>query len=111
MKSKSVVVLVTASSKSEAVKISKRLLEKKLAACINLVSPVESSYWWKGKMEKSREVLLIIKTRKSLVKKLVSAVRAVHSYTVPEIIALPVVAGSRDYLEWIDENTLRGHNT
>jgi len=99
---KFIVVLVTVTSKAEAEKISKALLKKKLAACVNIVSGITSFFNWKGKIEKSNELLLVIKTRESLFKKLEKEVKANHSYTVPEIIALPILEGSKKYMGWLN---------
>ena len=101
-----IVVLVTASSKKEAKKITNVILEKKIAACVNMIPGIKSLFHWKGKIDKASEVLLIIKTRKDLFKKLEKIVKQNHSYAVPEIIALSVVQGSKDYLDWIDNVTL-----
>lgn len=99
-----IVVLVTAGSAGEAAKIARHLVESRLAACVNIVSPVRSIYWWNGKVARDREYLLIIKTRKRMFAKLRDAVLALHSYTTPEIIALPIVEGSAAYLQWMDES-------
>ncbi len=100
-----IVVLVTASSKKEADKIAQGLLEEKLAACVNIVEGLESRFWWQGKIDSAKELLLIIKTRKTLFNKLAKKVRSLHSYTVPEIIALPIISGSKAYLDWINDCT------
>lgn len=94
-------VLSTASSKKEAAKLADLLLSHKLAACVNLVPNVESHYRWKGRKEKSREVLMLIKTRASAYKKLEALIHKHHSYEVPEIIAVPIQKGSQPYLNWI----------
>lgn len=99
-----VVVLITASSQKEAEKISKMLISQKLAACVNVVPKVSSRYWWKEKIETAHESLLIIKTKKSLLSRLVREVKSLHSYTVPEVIALPILGGNPDYLSWIEES-------
>lgn len=99
------VVFVTASHKQEAEKIAAGLIKGKLAACVNIVDSVQSIYWWQGKVDKASESLLIIKTRKTLVNKLIKSVLALHSYQVPEIIALPIIAGNKKYLEWINAST------
>ena len=100
-----IVVLMTASSAEEAEKISFALIEKKLAACCNIVKGVTSIYEWKGNVEKGEECLVIIKTRKELFDKLSLEIRSLHSYEVPEIIALPLVDGFEPYLNWIKSNT------
>lgn len=98
------IVFVTASGQPEAEKIARHLLEKKLAACVNIIEPIKSMYWWEGKIDESQEALLVIKTKKTLFKKLASAVKSVHSYSVPEIIAMPIVDGQKDYLNWINSS-------
>jgi len=99
-----IVVLITCPSKDEGLKIAKALLENKLAACINVIDGLDSYFWWKGKIDYAKEVLLIVKTRLDLFNKVVELVKKLHSYTVPEIIALPILAGNKDYLRWIDES-------
>jgi len=96
-----ILVLSTASSRKEALKIADVLLTKRLAACVNIVPSVTSLYWWKGRKEKASEVLLLIKTKKSVFKKMELALRKSHSYTIPEMIALPMTAGSKPYLKWM----------
>ena len=98
-----IVIFVTCSSEADAHKIADKLLISRKAACVNIVPRVESSYWWKGKLESVRESLLIIKTRTSLLSEVVDMVKTAHSYEVPEIIALPIIGGNHDYLKWIDE--------
>jgi len=100
-----VVILVTVSSEEEAKKITASLLEKKFAACVNLVKDIESIYRWKGKISNEKEVLMLIKTRKKLFKSVEEEVKKIHSYELPEIIALPIISGSKDYLYWIDSET------
>jgi periplasmic divalent cation tolerance protein len=97
------VVLVTASSEAEGLRLKKVLLEKRKAACVNIVSGVESHFWWKGKVDIADEVLLIIKTKVAAVDDIIRLVKEAHSYQIPEIIALPVIAGNEDYLKWVDE--------
>jgi len=97
-----VVVLVTVSSQAEAEKISSILLERRKAACVNIVPGVSSRFWWQGKIDSADEALLLIKTRSSAVPDVVELVKENHSYTVPEVIALPIIAGNDDYLSWID---------
>lgn len=100
-----IIVLVTASSEAEAVKISNALVEEHLAACVNIVPGIRSLFFWKGKTQDEKETLLIVKSRQPLLDRLITRVKSVHSYTVPEIIALPVIGGSGDYLAWLKETT------
>ncbi|MFH1655960.1 MAG: divalent-cation tolerance protein CutA [Candidatus Omnitrophota bacterium] len=101
----SIVVFVTCANKSEANKIAKALIKAKLAACVNLLNPVNSLFWWQGKVDSSKEILLIIKTKKRLFGKLEKLVKSLHSYDVPEIIAFPILMGNKKYLNWIDDST------
>src|SRR5580704_10531354 len=97
-----IVVLVTCGSAREARKIARAVVEKRLAACANiLTSPVESVYRWKGTVESAKEFLLIIKTTKARFPKLKTEIKRLHSYDVPEIIAMPIVLGASNYLNWI----------
>lgn len=100
-----IIILVTTSSEEEGREIAQALIEKKLAACVNLIKDIESIYRWKGKILDEREVLILIKTRKKLYKSVEGEVKKLHSYEVPEIIALPIISGSKDYLYWIDSET------
>ena len=96
------VVLVTTSNSEEAHRIANTLLNRRKAACVNIVPEVNSLFWWQDKLDSAHENLLVIKTKASLLNEIVTLVSQVHSYDVPEIIALPIVGGSRDYLEWLD---------
>ncbi|MBU1026295.1 MAG: divalent-cation tolerance protein CutA [Candidatus Margulisbacteria bacterium] len=98
-------VYITTKDKEEAKKIGKTLVEEKLTACVNIIDGMESIYRWEGKIEEGREAILIAKTKQSLVKKLTERVKALHSYSCPAIIALPIESGSSDYLKWIDKET------
>ena len=100
-----VVVLITVPNVDVAEKVANMLVSEHLAACVNIVPNVTSIYFWEGKVCRDEELLLVIKTRASLIEQLVSAVRKVHPYTVPEIIALPIVAGFSGYLKWVEEVT------
>jgi periplasmic divalent cation tolerance protein len=103
-----IVVLVTCGSEDEALKIANALVEEHLAACVNLVAPIRSIYRWEGKIWDEKEWLLIIKTQKDRFEELEKKVKSLHSYSVPEIISLPIVEGSLAYLDWIKENTESG---
>ena len=100
-----IVVFITVGTEKEARKIADLLLNHKTAACVNIMPKVSSHFWWQGKLDAAKESLLIVKTKASLLSEIVGLVKTVHSYEVPEIIALPIVAGSEDYLRWIDEQT------
>ena len=99
------VVLITVPNSEVAEKITNMLVSEHLAACVNIVPDITSIYLWEGKICKDKELLLIVKTRASLMEKLVGAVRKVHPYTTPEIIALPIVAGFDGYLKWVEDVT------
>lgn len=100
-----IVVLITVSSPDEGEKIAKALVEKRIAACVNIIPGLRSIYHWQGKVRDDQELLLMAKTSESLFERLQQEIKTLHSYSVPEIIALPVVKGSEAYLNWIDENT------
>jgi periplasmic divalent cation tolerance protein len=100
-----IVVLITTKAGEEAGLISRVLLEQKKAACINIIEGVNSIYRWNDNIESSRESLLIVKTRAALLDEIIRIVKEIHSYDVPEIIALPVIAGSLDYLAWVGKET------
>jgi periplasmic divalent cation tolerance protein len=98
------VILVTAGSQEEAELLSRLLLEQKKAACVNILN-ADSLFWWEGAIESEHEKLLVAKSRTSLLPEIIELVRENHSYDVPEVIALPVIGGNRDYLGWIGEST------
>jgi len=103
------IVLVTCGSRIEARRIARKLVEARLAACVNIVSaPVESIYRWKGKLETAREFLLVIKTAASRLGALEKEIKKLHSYEVPEFLVLSVSAGSADYLKWLGESVKVG---
>ncbi len=104
-----IIVLITAGSDQEAAKIAGALVQEHLAACVNVIAGVRSLFFWEGKTHDSAEALLICKSRGPLLEELIRRVKSLHSYTVPEIIALPIVAGSREYLDWVRESTREGH--
>ncbi len=96
-----VVIFITASSIDEARKIGNALMEERLIACVNIIPQVESIFYWQEKVCNEKEALMIIKTRKSLIADIIKKVKSIHSYSVPEIIALPIISGSEDYLKWV----------
>ena len=101
-----IIVFVTTASKHEAEEIVQHLLGDKLVACGNIVGPVTSFFRWSGKGERAEEFLVFLKTRKDLFQRLSDVVKTLHGYEVPEILAVPVVDGSKDYLDWL-ENCLK----
>ena len=102
------IVLVTCGSLAEGRKIARSVVEKRLAACVNMaLSPVESCYTWKGKQEVTREYLLMMKTTAARLRELEKEVKRLHSYEVPEFIALPIAEGSEHYLAWLLESVAK----
>jgi periplasmic divalent cation tolerance protein len=102
------VVYVTVGSPDEGERLSRALVEERLAACVNRVGPVRSVYRWQGQIEQNDEELLIIKTKRALFERLKTRVQELHSYSVPEIIALPILEGSEPYLKWLKEQLVDG---
>ena len=100
-----IVILVTAGSEAEAEMIAKAVVEEQLAACVNILSSMRSVYRWEGKVTDDREWLLLIKTRAERFAAVETRVKALHSYQVPEVIALPIMAGTEEYLRWLREET------
>jgi periplasmic divalent cation tolerance protein len=99
------VVLITAKDLDEARRIARHVVERKLAACVNIISPISSIFHWEGKIEEASEALLMLKTEQKLLDPLIREVKSVHSYDVPEIIALPIVGGYDKYLQWVSDST------
>jgi periplasmic divalent cation tolerance protein len=98
------IVLTTSASHEEARKIAHGLVERRVAACVNIVTKIESIYRWQGKVEESKEVLLIIKTTEAAAARVKDAIREVHSYELPECIVISITDGSESYLKWIAES-------
>jgi periplasmic divalent cation tolerance protein len=96
-------MITTTGTKEDAAKIARALLEERLAACIQVVGPITSSYWWNDEIEEAEEWLCLIKSTADRFERLEQAIKAAHPYDVPEILATPVVAGSADYLAWLRE--------
>jgi len=96
-------ISTTTETTEQAQKIAQFLVEKKLAACVQINAPIESIYRWKGKIETANEWLCLIKTREDLFDIVEAAIKRLHSYETPEIIAVPIVKGSKEYLNWIDD--------
>ena len=104
------IVLVTCPSVALARKIARTVVRKRLAACVNvMLSPVESVYTWKGKVERAREYLLVMKTTAKRLAELENEVKRLHSYELPEFTALPITEGSKKYLSWMDESVAEPH--
>jgi len=100
-----ILVLITCATPQEAERIARELVEQRLAACVNIVPHVRSVFSWENALSEEEEVLLVVKTRRSRFRQLAVSVKTLHSYRVPEIIALPIVEGSAPYLKWIDDVT------
>ena len=98
------IVFITASSGKEARRLAKNLLKERLAACVNFIPKIKSQYWWKGKIERASETLLIVKTTKQAMTRLTRRVKELHSYSTPEIISCSVAEGNNDYLKWIKDS-------
>ncbi len=98
-----IVVLMTASSREEGARLARALVEERLAACVNVVPLIASTYWGEGKIEETTETLLVAKTHQEQLERLIARVREMHSYTVPEVIALPIVGGNTAYLRWMTQ--------
>jgi len=103
MESDKIVVMTTAGSFDEAASISKLLIKKRLAACCSVLQNVQSTYWWKGEIIEDAEVIVLIKSQKSVQQELIETIKSVHSYEVPEILCLPVIGGYIPYLQWISD--------
>ena len=101
MENSYIVVMITTINKEEAEAIAQRLLEARLIACAKIVGPIQSRFLWSGKIDVAEEYLVVMKSRRALFKRLSETVTALHSYEVPEIIALPLVDGSEAYLAWL----------
>ena len=100
-----VMVYTTCPSLAEAERIGKVVLEQRLAACVNILPGMISHYWWQGAIERGEEVVMIIKTRAALAESVRAAVKAMHSYTVPAILVLPIEGGEPGYLDWLMRET------
>jgi len=101
---KYILVFTTTGKKEEAEKIAKALVEKRISSCVQIIGPIASTYWWKESIETACEWLLFIKSMKNMYGELEKAIKDLHTYETPEIIAVDVVEGNRDYLEWLKMN-------
>ena len=97
-------VMTTTETKEQAEAIARHLVEEKLAACVQITGPIESIYRWKGNVEISKEWLCLIKTSETLFPQVEATIKKLHAYETPEIIAVPITKGSKEYLKWIDES-------
>lgn len=102
------IVYMTCASEKEAGDIGTVLVERRLAACVNILPGMRSLYWWRGKVERAEEVVLIAKTQDSLVDELTGAVKAMHGYEVPCVAAVPISGGNPEFLDWIRRETENG---
>jgi len=98
-----VVIFITTGTDVEAQQVAKALLKNRDAACVNIVPKINSFFWWNSKLDSAQESLLVVKSKASLVSEVVRLLKEVHSYETPEIIALPIIGGNPDYLDWIDK--------
>jgi periplasmic divalent cation tolerance protein len=101
-----IVVFITIDTPANAQKLADKLVTARKAACVNIIPKVSSQYWWQGKIEKADELMLVVKTRAALLDELIALVKQNHPYTVPEIIALPIIGGNPDYLAWLEKETI-----
>ena len=106
-----IVVMNTCSSAEEAQRLAREMVEQRAAACVNIVAPVRSIYRWKGRIEDAEEWLLIVKTTRSSFDRLRTILEAAHSYELPEVLAIPVIAGSPNYMAWLEGELIEGEAT
>ena len=99
-----IIIFITCANKKQAKLIARHLVAGKLVACVNVLDKIDSIFWWQNRIDSAREVLLIAKSKKLLIQKIINKVKSLHSYRIPEVIALPIVAGNRDYINWINES-------
>ena len=105
MEYSNIVVFITVDSQENAQKIANKLLAERKVACVNIIPAIESHYWWQGKVESENEFMLVVKTRTALLDELIALVKQNHPYTIPEIIALPIIGGNKENLDWIEKET------
>jgi len=104
-----IVIFIAVPNKKEADKIARQLIKNRLAACVNIIDKIESVFRWEGRVDRAREALLVIKSKKSKLTNIIKLVKSMHSYEVPEIIALPLIGGYKPYLNWLDESVRKSH--
>ncbi|OEC86601.1 MULTISPECIES: divalent-cation tolerance protein CutA [Methanobacterium] len=95
-------VYITTSGEKESKKIGRTIVEERLAGCINIISTIESLYWWKGEIEEDKESILLVKTKVSNIENIIKRVKEIHSYENPAILAIPIIEGSKEYLDYLD---------
>ncbi|MDL1965385.1 MAG: divalent-cation tolerance protein CutA [Candidatus Desulfofervidus auxilii] len=100
-------IITTTDKKQNAEKIAKTLVEKRLAGCVQILGPIVSTYWWKDNIETAEEWLCFIKSKRELYDELEEAIKEIHPYEIPEIVAIPIVAGNKEYLEWLSNELKR----
>ena len=105
-----ILILTTASTKIEADQIANKLVQEKLAACVNIITNIQSIYRWEGKINTDSEFLLIIKTMKSVENKVIQCIKKRHSYDTPEIISFPITGGDKRYLDWMYDSVVQNHH-
>ena len=103
-----IVLFIITANAEEAQRIAGVLLNERKAACVNIMPRVSSLFWWQGKIDSAEESLLIVKTKVSVLDEIVDLVKEYHSYSIPEIIALPIIGGNQDYLEWVGREVKQG---
>lgn len=96
-------IYITTPDNDEAVRIARTLVEERLVACANVLAPIRSFYWWEGQVQDDGEVPLVAKTTRRLVDDVIRRVQELHSYSVPAILALPIITGNQSYLDWVDQ--------
>ncbi len=104
------IVLITAGAEEEAVRIAKALVEQRLAACVNIIQPVRSIYRWEGKVCDEQELMLVAKTHVAQIAAMIACVEELHSYEVPEVLAIPIESGFPPYLKWVEESCTTAGN-
>lgn len=106
MKVNYIQVITTTAGRKDAQRIAGAVVERRLAACAQIIGPIKSTYWWKGKIETAEEWLCVMKTQRCLYGRLEDTIRRLHPYEVPEIIALPILSGSKTYLAWLNQELI-----
>ena len=98
-------IYITAGKMDEAKNIGRELVSERLAACVNIIDNIHSLYWWEGEIQDEKEVVIIAKTKESLIPELIEKVKSIHSYSCPCIVSLPIIHGNKPFLDWVGEET------